>query len=123
MSNIRKTTIRILRPSLSIDEPMDGLDPVMRKNTWSLLLQDVVDVGRLDIAVNHAVRVCDEQAAPNNALYHFVEGLDRGTLLRHYLRWQQASGRLTFEGMVNTVNNYAEAEAAAQTALALIDGV
>src|SRR3954451_14818556 len=60
---------------------------------------------------------------PNDdAIYHFVEGLDHGTLLRHSLRRQQASGRLTFEGMVNTVNNYAEAEAAAQTALALIDG-
>ena len=60
---------------------------------------------------------------PNDdAIYHFVEGLDHDTLLRHSLRRQQASGRLTFEGMVNTVNNYAEAEAAAQTALALIDG-
>src|SRR3954462_11583791 len=54
-------------------------------------------------------------------MYHFVEGLDHDTLLRHSLRRQQASGRLTFEGMVNTVNNYAEAEVAAQTALALID--
>src|SRR3954466_11230082 len=59
---------------------------------------------------------------PNDdAIYHFVEGLDHGTLLQHSLRRQQASGRLTFEGMVNTVNNYAEAEAAAQRALALID--
>src|SRR3954465_8953241 len=55
-------------------------------------------------------------------MYHFVEGLDHGTLLRHSLRRQQALGCLTFEGMVNTVNNYAEAEAVAQTALALIDG-
>src|SRR3954464_11411543 len=60
---------------------------------------------------------------PNDdAIYHFVEGLAHGTLLRHSQRWQQASGCLTFEGMVNTVNNYAEAEAVAQTALALIDG-
>src|SRR3954468_20206443 len=30
---------------------------------------------------------------PNDdAMYHFVEGLDQGTLLRHTLRWQQASG-------------------------------
>src|SRR3954462_11103746 len=33
----------------------------------------------------------------DNALYHFMEGLDRGTLLQHSLRRQQASGRLTFE--------------------------
>src|SRR3954469_24139883 len=47
---------------------------------------------------------------PNvDAIYHFVEGLDHGMLLRHSLRRQQASGRLTFEGMVNTINNYAEA--------------
>lgn len=32
------------KPDLMVlDEPMDGLDPVMRKNTWSLLLQDVVE--------------------------------------------------------------------------------
>src|SRR3954471_13571240 len=37
---------------------------------------------------------------PNDdAIYHFVEGLDHGTLLGHSLRQQQASGRLTFEGM------------------------
>src|SRR3954470_6368522 len=60
---------------------------------------------------------------PNDdAMHHFVEGLDHDTLLRHSLRRQQASGRLTFEGMVNTINNYAEAEAAAQTAPALIGG-
>src|SRR3954467_12179060 len=60
---------------------------------------------------------------PNDdAIYHFVEGLYHVMLLRHSLRRQQASGRLTFEGMVNTINNYAEAESAAQTALALIDG-
>src|SRR3954466_4163431 len=58
----------------------------------------------------------------DNALYHFVEGLDRGTLLRHSLRRQQATGRLTLEEMVSTVNNYVEADAAAQMALALIDG-
>ena len=51
---------------------------------------------------------------PNDdAMYHFVEGLDQGTLLRHTLRRQQASGHLTFESMVHTVNNYAEAEEAA----------
>src|SRR3954468_11425980 len=56
---------------------------------------------------------------PNdNALYHFVEGLDRGTLLRHSLRRQQATGRLTLEEMVSTVNSYA----AAQMELALRDG-
>src|SRR4051812_31755097 len=65
----------------------------------------------------------DLSHSPNDdAISHFVEGLDHGTLLRHSLRRQQASGHLTFEGMVNTVNNYAEAEAATQTALALIDG-
>src|SRR3954470_22336906 len=58
----------------------------------------------------------------DNALYHFVEGLDRGTLLRHSLRRQQATGRLTLEEMVSTINNYAEADAAAQMELALIDG-
>ncbi len=51
-----------------------------------------------------------------------MEGLDRGTLLRHSLRRQQATGCLTLEEIVSTVNNYAEAGAAAQMALALRDG-
>src|SRR3954462_5886491 len=60
---------------------------------------------------------------PNdNAMYHFVEGLDQGTLLQHSLRRQQASGRLTFESMVNTVNIYVEAEGGAQADIALIGG-
>ena len=49
----------------------------------------------------------------DNALYHFVEGLDRGTLHRHSLGRQQATGRLTLEEMVSTVNNYVEADVAA----------
>ena len=60
---------------------------------------------------------------PNDySMYHFVEGLDRGTLLRHSLKRQQETGRFTLEEMVSTVNNYAEADAEAQKALALIDG-
>src|SRR3954468_22439262 len=54
----------------------------------------------------------------DNALYHFVGGLDHGTLLRHSLRRQHATGRLTLEEMVSTVNSYA----AAQMELALRDG-
>ena len=52
------------KPDLMVlDEPMDGLDPVMRKNTWSLLLQDVVEREMTVLVSSHNLReledVCD----------------------------------------------------------------
>ena len=52
------------KPDLMVlDEPMDGLDPVMRKNTWSLLLQDVAEREMTVLVSSHNLReledVCD----------------------------------------------------------------
>ena len=41
---------------LVLDEPVDGLDPVMRRQVWSLLLGDVAERGttvRPDIRYDH----------------------------------------------------------------------
>jgi ABC-2 type transport system ATP-binding protein len=46
-----------------LDEPMDGLDPAIRKHVWSVLLQDVAQRGLTILIASHNLReledVCD----------------------------------------------------------------
>ena len=54
----------MLRPDiLVLDEPVDGLDPVMRRQVWSLLMGDVADHGTTVLVSSHNLReledVCD----------------------------------------------------------------
>lgn len=48
---------------LILDEPVDGLDPVMRRQVWSLMLQDVAENGMTVLVSSHNLReledVCD----------------------------------------------------------------
>ena len=48
---------------LVLDEPVDGLDPVMRRQVWSLLMGDVVEEGTTVLVSSHNLReledVCD----------------------------------------------------------------
>jgi len=48
---------------LLLDEPVDGLDPVMRRTVWKLLLKDVAEYGTTVIVSSHNLReledVCD----------------------------------------------------------------
>ncbi len=57
-----------------LDEPVDGLDPVMRRQVWSLLLQDVAEYGTTVLVSSHNLReledVCDH-----------VGIMDRGRML------------------------------------------
>ncbi len=53
-----------VRPELLIlDEPVDGLDPVMRRQVWSLMLQEVAERGLTVLVSSHNLReledVCD----------------------------------------------------------------
>lgn len=53
-----------LRPDvLVLDEPVDGLDPVMRRQLWSLILQDVAERSTTVVVSSHNLReledVCD----------------------------------------------------------------
>lgn len=47
-----------------LDEPVDGLDPVMRRNTWAVLLQEVAQREMTVLVSSHNLReledVCDE---------------------------------------------------------------
>ena len=46
-----------------LDEPFDGLDPLMRREVWSLLMDDVAENGTTVISSSHNLReledVCD----------------------------------------------------------------
>ena len=53
-----------MRPDLLIlDEPVDGLDPVMRRQVWSIVLADVAENGTTVLVSSHNLReledVCD----------------------------------------------------------------
>jgi ABC-2 type transport system ATP-binding protein len=48
---------------LILDEPVDGLDPVMRRQVWSLILSDVASFGTTVLISSHNLReledICD----------------------------------------------------------------
>ena len=59
-----------LRPEvLILDEPVDGLDPVMRRQIWSLILSDVAENGTTVLVSSHNLReledVCDHVGIMN----------------------------------------------------------
>ena len=60
-----------LRPEvLILDEPVDGLDPVMRRQVWSLVLADVAENGTTVLVSSHNLReledVCDHVGILNH---------------------------------------------------------
>lgn len=56
-------TVCCMPEYLILDEPVDGLDPVMRRQLWSLLLGDVAERGTTVLVSSHNLReledVCD----------------------------------------------------------------
>ena len=56
-------TMSCMPEVLVLDEPVDGLDPVMRRQVWSLILQDVAERGTTVLVSSHNLReledVCD----------------------------------------------------------------
>lgn len=59
------------RPEIVLlDEPVDGLDPVMRRKVWSLLLADVAENGTTVVVSSHNLReledVCDQVGIMNH---------------------------------------------------------
>ena len=59
-----------LRPEILIlDEPVDGLDPVMRRQIWSIIMADVAENGTTVLVSSHNLReledVCDHVGVMN----------------------------------------------------------
>lgn len=63
-----------------LDEPVDGLDPVMRKKVWNLMLQDVADRGITVLVSSHNLReledVVDHVGILHNGKMVFERELD-----------------------------------------------
>lgn len=69
-----------LRPDVVImDEPVDGLDPVMRRQVWSILLSDVAERGTTVLVSSHNLReledVCDHVGIMNHGKMIVERGL------------------------------------------------
>lgn len=72
---------------LILDEPVDGLDPVMRRQVWSLLLGDVAERGTTVLVSSHNLReledVCDHVGIMNKGkvlLQHSLSELQDNTV-------------------------------------------
>ena len=68
-------------PELMIlDEPVDGLDPVMRRNVWKLMLQDVAERETTVLVSSHNLReledVCDHVGIMHNGKIVLEKALD-----------------------------------------------
>lgn len=66
---------------LILDEPVDGLDPVMRRQVWSLILSDVADRGTTVLISSHNLReledVCDHVGIMNHGRVLLERPLDQ----------------------------------------------
>lgn len=62
--------IAIMPQIMILDEPVDGLDPVMRKKVWNLILQDVAERETTVLVSSHNLReledVCDHVGILHN---------------------------------------------------------
>lgn len=63
-----------------LDEPVDGLDPVMRRNVWRLMLQDVAERHMTVLVSSHNLReledVCDHVGIMHNGKIVLEKALD-----------------------------------------------
>lgn len=63
-----------------LDEPVDGLDPVMRRNVWRLMLQDVAERSMTVLVSSHNLReledVCDHVGIMHNGKIVLEKALD-----------------------------------------------
>ncbi len=72
---------------LILDEPVDGLDPVMRRQIWSLIMGDVAERGTTVLVSSHNLReledVCDHVGIMNKGkvmLEHSLSDLQENTV-------------------------------------------
>lgn len=65
---------------LVLDEPVDGLDPVMRRQVWSLIMEDVAEEGMTVLVSSHNLReledVCDHVGIMKGGRMLLEKGLD-----------------------------------------------
>ena len=89
-----------------LDEPVDGLDPVMRKNVWRLMLQDVAEREMTVLVSSHNLReledVCDHVGIMHQGRVVLEKALDdvKGNIHKIQLAFE---GEMPAE-LSNTIN-------------------
>ena len=63
---------------LVLDEPVDGLDPVMRRQVWSLVLSDVAEYGTTVLVSSHNLRELEDVCDRVGILSHGKVLVERG---------------------------------------------
>ena len=70
----------LMPDAVLLDEPMDGLDPVMRRQAWSLLMSDVAERGITVLVSSHNLReledVCDHVGMMDKGKMLIERGID-----------------------------------------------
>lgn len=62
---------------LVLDEPLDGLDPVMRRQVWSLLMADVAEHGTTVLLSSHNLRELEDVCDRVGVMHHGKMLLER----------------------------------------------
>ncbi len=62
---------------LVLDEPVDGLDPVMRRQVWSLLMSDVAEAGTTVLLSSHNLRELEDVCDHVGVMHHGKMLLER----------------------------------------------
>ncbi|MDD4146146.1 MAG: ABC transporter ATP-binding protein [Clostridia bacterium] len=82
--------ICIMPQVMVLDEPVDGLDPVMRKKVWNLILQDVAERQTTVLVSSHNLReledVCDHVGILHNGTILVEKELDNLKMDLHKLQ-------------------------------------
>ncbi len=60
-----------------LDEPVDGLDPVMRKKVWNLLLSDVAERGTTILVSSHNLRELEDVCSHIGIIYNGKLAVER----------------------------------------------
>lgn len=105
------------RPEIMIlDEPVDGLDPVMRRQIWRLIMQDVTEYGTTVLVSSHNLReledVCDHVGIMNHGKVMIERSLSdlQGSVCKIQAAFQNEMPKLSKEfeilHMVNTGRVY-----------------
>lgn len=82
---------------LILDEPVDGLDPVMRKQIWNILMKDVADRNTTVLVSSHNLReledVCDHVGIMNDGVVILERSLEE-------LQDNTIKVQVAFEGLI-----------------------
>ncbi len=96
---------------LVLDEPVDGLDPVMRRQVWSLMMNDVAENGTTVLVSSHNLReledVCDHVGIMHSGKVLLERSLTelQENIVKLQVVWQDGAPQLPHELQVLHTSN------------------